>query len=154
MACGIPARATGCALALICAITAFACTFSSSGTSSEAVKILVLMKPGQIAFTRMPYCARSVAATVKDFGGLHAAFNNAGIFLEQQPLHEISLETYHRVMAVNAQGVFLAMQAEIRHMLAHGGGAIVNTSSGAGVIGIKNNAAYTAAKHGVIGLTR
>jgi NAD(P)-dependent dehydrogenase (short-subunit alcohol dehydrogenase family) len=95
-----------------------------------------------------------VAATVKDFGGLHAAFNNAGIFLKQQPLHEIPLETYRRVMAVNADGVFLAMQAEIRHMLEHGGGAIVNTSSVGGVIANMDMSPYIASKHAVVGLTR
>jgi NAD(P)-dependent dehydrogenase (short-subunit alcohol dehydrogenase family) len=58
------------------------------------------------------------------------------------------------IMGIDLRGVFLCMKYEIPLMLAHGGGAIVNTSSGAGVIGIKNNAVYTAAKHGVIGLTR
>jgi NAD(P)-dependent dehydrogenase (short-subunit alcohol dehydrogenase family) len=95
-----------------------------------------------------------VAATVKDFGGLNAAFNNAGIFLKQEPLYEIPLETYRRVMAVNAEGVFLCLQAEIRHMLAHGGGAIVNTSSVGGVIANADMAPYIASKHAVVGLTR
>lgn len=95
-----------------------------------------------------------VAATVKDFGGLHAAFNNAGIFLQQQPLHEMPFETYQQVMSVNAGGVFLSMQAEIRHMLEHGGGAIVNTSSVGGVIANMDMSPYIASKHAVVGLTR
>src|SRR3546814_9048399 len=61
---GWPPRATGWAWALMSAMTAFAASLLSSGTSSDEVKILVLMKPGQIALTRMPYCARSVAATL------------------------------------------------------------------------------------------
>lgn len=95
-----------------------------------------------------------VEATVKEFGGLHAAFNNAGILMEQMPLHEMSLEAYEKVMAVNARGVFLAMRAEIRHMLKAGGGAIVNTASVGGVIANANMAPYVGSKHAVVGLTR
>ena len=59
-----------------------------------------------------------------------------------------------RIIKIDLRGVFLSMKYEIPLMLKQGGGAIVNTSSGAGVIGIKGSPAYTAAKHGVIGLTR
>lgn len=95
-----------------------------------------------------------VAAAVSDHGGLDAAFNNAGIFLPQVPLHKMPLETYQRVMDVNAGGVFLAMQAEISYMLEHGGGAIVNTASVGGVIANADMAPYVASKHAVVGLTR
>jgi NAD(P)-dependent dehydrogenase (short-subunit alcohol dehydrogenase family) len=93
--------------------------------------------------------------TVSTFGRLDFAFNNAGV--EPKALTataETPLEEWDRIMDIDLRGVFLCMKYEIPRMLAHGGGAIVNTSSGAGVIGIKGNAAYTAAKHGVIGLTR
>jgi NAD(P)-dependent dehydrogenase (short-subunit alcohol dehydrogenase family) len=98
--------------------------------------------------------AALVADCVERFGGLHAAFNNAGVLPEPAPFHEMPLEAYERTMAVNARGVFLAMQAEIRHMLAHGGGAIVNTASVGAVIANPNMSPYVASKHAVAGLTR
>ena len=67
---------------------------------------------------------------------------------------DISEEEWDRVVAINLRGVFLCMKHEIPLMLEHGGGAIVNTSSGAGVKGIAGQAAYAASKHGVIGLTK
>ena len=70
------------------------------------------------------------------------------------PTAETPLDEWDRIMNIDLRGVFLCMKYEIPRMLASGGGAIVNTSSGAGVIGIKGSPAYTAAKHGVIGLTR
>ena len=89
------------------------------------------------------------------FGRLDFAFNNAGVEPKKLvPIAEVEEEEWDRILGVDLRGVFLCMKYEIPLMLTHGGGAIVNTSSGAGVIGIKNNAAYTAAKHGVIGLTR
>lgn len=95
-----------------------------------------------------------VTACVDRFGGLHAAFNNAGVLPPPTPLHEMALADYERTMAVNCRGVFLAMQAEIRHMLGHGGGAIVNTASVGGVIANPDMSPYVASKHAVVGLTR
>jgi NAD(P)-dependent dehydrogenase (short-subunit alcohol dehydrogenase family) len=91
--------------------------------------------------------------TVEAFGRLDGAFNNAGI---EQPIGattDIAEDEWDRIVAINLRGVFLCIKYEIL-MLKYGGGAIVNTSSGAGVIGVKGRAAYTAAKHGVIGLTK
>jgi NAD(P)-dependent dehydrogenase (short-subunit alcohol dehydrogenase family) len=93
--------------------------------------------------------------TVGAFGRLDAAFNNAGV--EQKklvPTAELEEEEWDRIINIDLRSVFLCMKHEIPLMLKQGGGAIVNTSSGAGIIGIKGNPAYTAAKHGVIGLTR
>ncbi len=93
--------------------------------------------------------------TVETFGRLDFAFNNAGV--EQKkltPVAELDEEEWERIQNIDLRGVFLCMKYEIPLILKQGGGAIVNTSSGAGVIGIKGNPAYTAAKHGVIGLTR
>lgn len=102
--------------------------------------------------------ARDVGALVDEavrvFGGLHCAFNNAGILPPTLPLAEQDVATFDRVIAVDLKGVFLCLQAEIRHMLGAGGGAIVNTASIAGVIADPGMAPYVAAKHGVIGLTR
>ncbi|MCS6938892.1 MAG: SDR family oxidoreductase [Roseiflexaceae bacterium] len=92
--------------------------------------------------------------TIEAFGRLDAAFNNAGI--EQAPMAtaDIPEVEWDRVIAVNLRGVFLCMKYEIPLMLKQGGGAIVNTSSGAGIKGFRDGAAYVTAKHGVIGLTR
>jgi NAD(P)-dependent dehydrogenase (short-subunit alcohol dehydrogenase family) len=88
------------------------------------------------------------------FGGLDVAFNNAGIEQPVKPAHEITDHEWDRLVAVNLRGAFVAMKHEIELMLRHGGGAIVNTSSGAGVKGFKGQAAYAATKHGLIGLTK
>ena len=96
----------------------------------------------------------ALAATVERFGGLHLAFNNAGIEQPVKLAHEITDDEWDRLVAVNLRGVFVAMKHEIELMLRHGGGAIVNTSSGAGIKGFKGQAAYAATKHGLIGLTK
>jgi NAD(P)-dependent dehydrogenase (short-subunit alcohol dehydrogenase family) len=95
-----------------------------------------------------------VATTVDTFGGLHVAFNNAGILPPTGPLLDQSEADWDRTIAVDLKGVFLALKAEIAHMVTAGGGAIVNTASVAGVIADPGMAPYVAAKHGVIGLTK
>ncbi|MDF5890227.1 glucose 1-dehydrogenase [Pseudomonas syringae pv. syringae] len=95
-----------------------------------------------------------VDTTVKTFGGLHCAFNNAGILPPTLPLAEQDEEMYDRVMAVDVKGVFLCLKYQIGHMLKAGGGVIVNTASVAGVIADPGMAPYVAAKHAVIGLTK
>ena len=92
--------------------------------------------------------------TIDAFGRLDFAFNNAGIEQPPTPLADISEEQWERVLDVDLCGIFLCMKYEIPLILAAGGGAIVNTSSGAGVKGFAGGGAYGAAKHGVIGLTR
>src|ERR1044071_4392430 len=93
--------------------------------------------------------------TVEAFGRLDFAFNNAGIEPSRPaPTAEYEEEEWNRIVDTNLRGVFLCMKHEIPLILKQGGGTIVNTSSGAGVIGIKGSPAYTAAKHGMIGLTR
>ena len=96
----------------------------------------------------------ALAATVERFGRLDIAFNNAGIEQPIKPAHEITDDEWDRLVAVNLRGVFVAMKHEIDLMRGHRGGAIVNTSSGAGVKGFKGQAAYAATKHGLIGLTK
>jgi NAD(P)-dependent dehydrogenase (short-subunit alcohol dehydrogenase family) len=99
-----------------------------------------------------------VAATVKGvvglWGRLDCAHNNAGITTMGGPLHELTLDAWHRTIAVNLSGVFFCMRHEIPVMLGQGGGAIVNTSSGAGVVAAKGLAHYAASKHGILGLTK
>ncbi|HEV7278893.1 MAG TPA: SDR family oxidoreductase [Pirellulaceae bacterium] len=97
----------------------------------------------------------ALAKTVETFGRLDFAFNNAGIEPKKpSPTAEYDQEEWDRIFDINLRGVFLCMKHEIPLILQQGGGAIVNTSSGAGIIGIKGSPAYTAAKHGVIGLTK
>src|SRR5215212_3315147 len=92
--------------------------------------------------------------TIETFGRLDVAFNNAGVEQEEAATGELAEEEWGRVVNTDLRGVFLCMKHEIALMLEQGGGAIVNTSSGAGVKGFHGGAAYVAAKHGVIGLTR
>ena len=91
---------------------------------------------------------------VAEFGGLDVAFNNAGIEQSGTPLASLAEDEWDRVLAVNLRGVFLSMKHEIPLLLARGGGAIVNTSSGAGLKGFGNGGAYAASKFGVIGVTK
>jgi NAD(P)-dependent dehydrogenase (short-subunit alcohol dehydrogenase family) len=97
----------------------------------------------------------AVARTVADFGRLDCAFNNAGVEGEPALTHKCSEANWNRVLAINLTGVWLCMKAEIAQMLKQGqGGAIVNTSSVAGIAGAIGGPAYVASKHGVAGLTR
>jgi NAD(P)-dependent dehydrogenase (short-subunit alcohol dehydrogenase family) len=98
--------------------------------------------------------ARGVADAVEHFGRLDVVFNNAGITVAQQILHELDVDDWHRVRAVNGDGIFYVMKYAIEAMLRTGGGSIVNTSSTAGLTGQLNISAYTFAKAGIIGLTR
>ncbi len=99
--------------------------------------------------------AAMVDRTFAEFGGLDAAFNNAGVAEQQTRFHEADPAEWQRLIDVNLTGTFRCMQHELRALLATGrGGAIVNTSSGAGVVAAPGNPAYTAAKHGVLGLVK
>jgi NAD(P)-dependent dehydrogenase (short-subunit alcohol dehydrogenase family) len=100
-----------------------------------------------------------VQTAVDRYGRLDCAFNNAGIAPYQvdasgKKTAEWSEESFDRMIAVNLKGVWLCMKEEIPHMQSQGGGAIVNTASIAGLIGLVTSSAYVAAKHGVIGLTK
>lgn len=96
-----------------------------------------------------------VEKTVATYGRLDYAFNNAGV-IEQTPgpLVEQSEETFGRIMDINVKGVWLSMKYEIPEMLKRGGGAIVNMSSVAGVVGFPGLGIYIASKHAVVGLTK
>ena len=98
--------------------------------------------------------ARAVADAVEHYGRLDVVFNNAGITGPQQILHELEVEDWDRVRAVNGDGIFYVMKYTIEAMLRSGGGSIVNTSSTAGLTGQLNISAYTFAKAGIVGLTR
>ncbi len=95
-----------------------------------------------------------IGRTLQQFGRLDFAFNNAGIEQTPTPLVEQTVETYDQVMNITVKGVWLSMKCEIPAMLKTGGGSIVNTSSGVGVIGLPGVEIYVASKHAVIGLTK
>ncbi|MBM3944873.1 MAG: glucose 1-dehydrogenase [SAR202 cluster bacterium] len=95
-----------------------------------------------------------VAETIKRFGRLDFAFNNAGIEGEKCRTHECTTENWDTTMAVNLRGVWLSMKYEIPEILKAGGGVIVNMSSGVGVSGGAGLPAYVASRHAVVGLTK
>ncbi len=95
-----------------------------------------------------------VRCAVETYGRLDCAFNNAGIEGAVAAPHEYPDDVFDRVIAVNLKGVWLCLKAEVRQMLAQGGGAIVNTASAAGLVGAPTISAYDASKHGVVGLTK
>jgi NAD(P)-dependent dehydrogenase (short-subunit alcohol dehydrogenase family) len=104
--------------------------------------------------TRVSDVVAALDFTTSTYGRLDAAFNNAGIEQSRRPLAELDDDEWDRIINVDLRGVYLCMKHEIRLMGAAGGGTIVNTSSGAGVIGIAGQSAYAAAKHAVIGLSK
>jgi NAD(P)-dependent dehydrogenase (short-subunit alcohol dehydrogenase family) len=100
-----------------------------------------------------------VETAIKTYGRLDCAFNNAGIAgsalgVRDKRTAEWPEEAFHRIIEVNFKGVLLCMLAELEHMVEQGGGCIVNTSSLAGLTGFANTSAYTASKHGLVGLTK
>jgi NAD(P)-dependent dehydrogenase (short-subunit alcohol dehydrogenase family) len=95
-----------------------------------------------------------VADTVKAFGRLDFAFNNAGIEGVTAVTHEYPVDQFDRVIAVNLKGVFLGMKHQVPAMLANGGGVIINCSSVAGLVGFPGSAAYVASKHAVVGISK
>ncbi len=95
-----------------------------------------------------------VGATVAAYGGLDCAFNNAGIQGELSQTADCSEENWDRITGINLKGVWLCMKYEIVQMLKQGSGAIVNNSSNFGLVGSNGMPAYSASKHGVIGLTK
>ena len=120
---------------------------------------------GRAFFTRIDVANASsvkagIDAVIRHFGRIDCAFNNAGVAARSvgpagQRLHELSQSSVAKMFSVNLMGVFLCLKHEITQMLAQGGGgAIVNTSSIAGLIGLPTSGHYVAAKHGVVGLTK
>ena len=95
-----------------------------------------------------------VAETVSELGGVHGAFNNAGIEGDLTGLSRWSEKAFDKTLAVNVKGVWLCMKYQIPAMLQSGGGSIVNTASAAGLVGVRGCAGYVASKHAVVGLTK
>lgn len=153
-------------------------TGAASGIGLAAVELFAGLGASVVAVDRDPVGARPgeddvrglqadvtddeqvramVGFTLEQFGRLDGAFNNAGITLSRADVHEADVDEWHTTIDVNLNGVFLCMRHEITAMLAAGpgiGGSIVNTASIAGVRAAQTLAAYTASKHGVVGLTK
>uniref|UniRef100_A0A7V2ZM99 SDR family oxidoreductase n=1 Tax=Ignavibacterium album TaxID=591197 RepID=A0A7V2ZM99_9BACT len=97
---------------------------------------------------------RLVEETVKKYGGLHIAVNNAGIGGPSAPVGDYPIDGWNKVIAINLSGVFYGMRYQIPAMLKSGEGSIINVASILGSVGFANSSAYVAAKHGVVGLTK
>jgi NAD(P)-dependent dehydrogenase (short-subunit alcohol dehydrogenase family) len=126
------------------------------GGQTEA---MIVSSGGEASFVRADVSVKTdVAAMVRHavdtYGGLDCAHNNAGMAAPMAPLADYPDDGWDRTMAVMLTGVYHCLKAEIPLMLERGGGAIVNTASGVGLVGYRHQAAYTASKHGVIGLTK
>jgi NAD(P)-dependent dehydrogenase (short-subunit alcohol dehydrogenase family) len=124
----------------------------------QAVAQAILDAGGRAIFlhcdvTQAAGCQRAVQRTVAKLGGLHILFNNAGI-IRRATILDTTEEEWDRVMAVNVKSVFLMSKAAIPVMAAAGGGAIVNTASGWGLVGGRQAIAYCASKGAVVNMTR
>jgi len=95
-----------------------------------------------------------VQGAVQTYGRLDCAFNNAGVVSPRQPLADFDEAAFDRVLSVDLRGVFLCLKYELQHMIKAKKGAIVNTASVTGLLPEAGMAAYVAAKHGVVGLTK
>ncbi|MGH7917298.1 MAG: SDR family oxidoreductase [Candidatus Binataceae bacterium] len=120
---------------------------------------LIKQAGGEAIFTRCDVAraadAQALAAlAVSNWGRLDCAYNNAGISGKIARTADDTEENFDRIIAVNLRGVWLCMKYQIQQMMKQGGGAIVNTASAAGLVGSHGMPAYTASKHGVIGLTK
>lgn len=126
--------------------------------AAETVKIIE-SNGGRAAFLQTDVRERRMVdelinACIRQFGGLHVGFNNAGTLPPPAPFHEIQEQHFDNTIAVDLKGVYNCMQAELLHMLDHGSGVILNTASIAGVVADPHMAPYVAAKHGVVGITK
>lgn len=128
-------------------------------TEGEATVQMITDAGGQAVFTKSDVTKSGdveamVQTVLKTFGRLDFALNNAGIDGVRARTADYPEDVWHRVIDLNLTGVFLCMKSELSVMVKQGGGVIVNMSSVAGVTGFPGHAAYTASKHGVIGLTK
>ena len=103
--------------------------------------------------TKAEDCQRTVQKTIKSFGGVDILFNNAGI-IRRASVIDTTEEQWDRVMAVNVKSIFLMSKYTIPHMVQAGGGVILNTSSGWGLVGGRDAVSYCASKAAVVNLTR
>lgn len=127
--------------------------------AGEKIVAQILIEKGEAIFVKCDVSSEDdvknlVSSTVKKFGRIDCAFNNAGIEGETQDTSSCTNENWQKTMDINLKGIWLCMKYEIPEMLKAGGGSIVNCSSIAGVVGFEGMPAYVASKHGVLGLTQ
>lgn len=127
--------------------------------AGEAVAALVRARGGDALFVAADVgvardCQALVARTMAHYSRLDIACNNAGIGGPQAPTADYPLDGWSQVINTNLSGVFYGMKYQIGAMLESDGGAIINIASILGAVGLANSPAYTAAKHGVVGLTQ
>ncbi len=132
---------------------------SDIDAAGEAVAQSIIDAGGEAVFKQCDVSSTESVDALFDFitskyGKLDAAFNNAGVDIEDSKLADGNIDTYNKIMDVNVKGVWLCMQKEIQLMLQSGGGAIVNTASIAGLGAAPTMSIYSASKHAVIGLTK
>lgn len=125
-------------------------TATAAEIERNGAKVLTLV----CDVTNSSQVKQAVDQTVAILGRLDAAFNNAGIEQPATSIAEIDEELWDRVIAVNLKSVFLCMKHQIAVMLAQGGGTIVNTASGAGVLAIRGQSGYCASKFGVVAASK
>lgn len=126
---------------------------------AEETVAIIRQLGGEADFTRTDVASGDqvsamVATCLKRFGAMDVAFNNAGVLPPQRPIHEVPETELNLAIDVDFKGVWYCVQAQVRHFLTVGGGAIVNTASVGGLIADPNMAVYCAMKHAVIGLTK
>jgi len=124
----------------------------------QAVVATIVARGGKALFvrcdvTRSADCLRAVEHTVDTWGGLDILFNNAGI-IQRSTVLDTTEEQWDRVMAVNVKAIFLLSKYAIPHMERAGGGAIINTASGWGLVGGRRAVSYCASKGAVVNMTR
>ena len=130
-----------------------------TGTAAEATAAAITADGGEAVgvaadVTDEAQVEAAVAVAIDRWGRLDVAHNNAGTSGQPSAFTDLSLDDWNRVVSLNLTGVFLCMKHELAVMAPAGNGAIVNTSSGAGVIGFPSLPHYVASKHGVLGLTK
>ena len=147
-----------CAMAFAREDAAVVVTDIQSSEGQETVKMI--NKAGGEAFfikadvSNSAEVERLINKTVETYGRLDYAHNNAGIIGTNDLITDITPENWDQVININLKGVWLCMKYEILQMVKAGGGAIVNTASNLGLVGMERRSAYSASKHGIVGLTK
>jgi NAD(P)-dependent dehydrogenase (short-subunit alcohol dehydrogenase family) len=152
------ASGIGCAAALLFAREGAAVAMTDINQSGESVAEQILQNGGRAIFESADVaqpadCQRVVDRTMREFGGIHVLFNNAGI-MRRASVVELSEEEWDRVMSVNVKSIFLMSRQVIPIMIKTGGGSIINTASGWGLAGGPRAAVYCASKGAVVLLTK
>ena len=154
--------ASGIGLATVKAFTSAGCAVTIADMDVDAARTIARQLAAEGRKTLAIQCdvadesavAAMVEKTVEVFGGVDLAYNNAGIHAPVAEVSQAEGADFDRVLAVNLKGIWNCMKHELRVMQQQGSGVIVNCSSQSGVVGTAGLGAYTASKHGVIGLTK